>query len=96
MLIQQGEIPQAHQAMAALPDDVRLSKMGHVHERGVSQTVTKSLRAPSEPYHELTESHPSFGRAFQELGHLYRDNGAVYEALNAYGTACHLKSCAEG
>ena len=88
-LIQQGEIPQAHEAITALPDDVRLSKMGMYMSAVCLRRLHEFARA-ERTLHELTESHPSFGRAFQELGHLYRDSGAVYEALNAYGTACRL------
>ena len=88
-LIQQGEIPQATEAITALPDDVRLSKMGMYMSAVCLRRLQEFARA-ERTLHELTESHPSFGRAFQELGHLYRDSGAIYEALNAYGTACHL------
>ena len=89
VLIQRGEIQQAYQALASLPDESRLSKMG-LYMTAVCLRRTKDFARTEKTLFELTEKHPTYGRAFQELGHLYRENGAVYEALNAYGTACHL------
>ena len=47
-------------------------------------------------FRQILEQHPSYARAFQELGHLYRDANMPAEALNSYATACHLNPGTQG
>jgi tetratricopeptide (TPR) repeat protein len=88
-LIQGGDIPAALSAIEALPDSVKTSRMG-LYMTGVCQRHLRDFAEAEKTLLRLIEAHPSFGRAFQEIGHLYRDAGMNTEALNAYATACHL------
>ena len=58
--------------------------------KGVCLRNLRDFAAAEQVLLGLVEQHPSYGRAFQELGHLYRDANMPVEALNAYATACHL------
>lgn len=88
-LIQRGDVQTALTAIEALPGDVQQSLMG-AYMKGVCLRNLRDFAAAEQVLLALVEQHPSFGRAFQELGHLYRDANMPVEALNAYATACHL------
>ena len=88
-LIQRGDVQAALSAIEALPRDVQQSLMG-AYMKGVCLRNLRDFAAAEQVLLALVEQHPSYGRAFQELGHLYRDANMPVEALNAYATACHL------
>ena len=88
-LIQRGDIQAALAAIEALPRDVQQSLMG-AYMKGVCLRNLRDFAAAEQVLLGLVEQHPSYGRGFQELGHLYRDANMPVEALNAYATACHL------
>jgi tetratricopeptide (TPR) repeat protein len=88
-LIQRGDVQTALTAIEALPGDVQQSLMG-AYMKGVCLRNLRDFAAAEQVLLALVEQHPSYGRAFQELGHLYRDANMPVEALNAYATACHL------
>ena len=88
-LIQRGDVQAALSAIEALPRDVQQSLMG-AYMKGVCLRNLRDFAAAEQVLLGLVEQHPSYGRAFQELGHLYRDANMPVEALNAYATACHL------
>jgi tetratricopeptide (TPR) repeat protein len=88
-LIQKGSVAEALAALETLPPEAGESQMGlymdSVCRRHLGQfaLAEKSLQA-------LIAQYPSYARAFQELGHLYRDAGRAGDALGAYATACNL------
>ena len=88
-LIQRGEVQAALSAIEALPHDVQQS-LRCAYMKGVCLRNLRDFAAAEQVLLALVEQHPSYGRAFQELGHLYRDANMPVEALNAYATACHL------
>ena len=88
-LLQQGEIPRALETLESLPTEAQSSVMGQ-YMRGVSLRLMRDYANAETTLRQLVDQSPSYGRAFQELGHLYRDADMVTEALNAYVTACHL------
>ncbi len=88
-LIQHGEVQAALSAIEALPRDVQQS-LRCAYMKGVCLRNLRDFAAAEQVLLALVEQHPSYGRAFQELGHLYRDANMPVEALNAYATACHL------
>jgi len=88
-LIQRGEVQAALSAIEALPRDVQQS-LRCAYMKGVCLRNLRDFAAAEQVLLALVEQHPSYGRAFQELGHLYRDANMPVEALNAYATACHL------
>ena len=88
-LIQGGDVQAALTAIEALPKDVKQSLMG-TYMKGVCLRHLRDFAAAERVLLALVEQHPSYGRGFQELGHLYRDANMPVEALNAYGTACHI------
>ena len=88
-LIQRGDVQAALSTIEALPRDVQQSLMG-AYMKGVCLRNLRDFAAAEQVLLGLVEQHPSYGRAFQELGHLYRDANMPVEALNAYATACHL------
>ena len=88
-LIQRGDVQAALSAIEALPRDVQQSLMG-AYMKGVCLRNLRDFAAAEQVILGLVEQHPSYGRGFQELGHLYRDANMPVEALNAYATACHL------
>ena len=88
-LIQRGDVQAALSAIEALPRDVQQSLMG-AYMKGVCLRNLRDFAAAEQVLLGLVEQHPSYGRGFQELGHLYRDANMPVEALNAYATACHL------
>ena len=88
-LIQRGDVQAALSAIEALPRDVQQSLMG-AYMKGVCLRNLRDFAAAEQVLLGLVEQHPSYGRAFQELGHLYRDANMPVEAVNAYATACHL------
>lgn len=88
-MIQRGDVRAALVAIEALPSDAQQSLMG-AYMKGVCLRNLRDFAAAENVLLTLIEQHPSYGRAFQELGHLYRDASMPIEALNAYATACHL------
>jgi len=88
-LIQEGKLPDALQALDCLAADDRNSQMG-LYMRAVCLRHLKQWADAEKVLHQLVAKSPSFGRGFQELGHLYRDAGRPPEAVGAYATACHL------
>ena len=88
-MIQRGDVRTALVAIEALPSDAQQSLMG-AYLKGVCLRKLRDFAAAENVLLTLIEQHPSYGRAFQELGHLYRDASMPIEALNAYATACHL------
>ena len=88
-LLQQGEIAKALETLNSLADSAQSSVMGQ-YMRGVCFRLMRDFANAESALRQLVEGNPSYGRAFQELGHLYRDANMPTEALNAYATACHL------
>ena len=88
-LIQQGRLPDALRVLDGLDRDERSSQMG-LYMRGVCLRHLKQWADAEKVLHQLIAKSPSYGRGFQELGHLYRDAGRPPEAVGAYATACHL------
>ena len=88
-LIQQGNIPGALSALDQLDDPDRESQMG-LYMRGVCLRHSRQAADAERFLLKLIEGFPSYGRGFQELGHLYRDHLRNAEAVSAYATACHL------
>jgi len=88
-LIQQGRLPDALRALDGLDSNDRNSQMG-LYMRGVCLRHLKQWADAEKVLHQLIAKSPSYGRGFQELGHLYRDAGRPPEAVGAYATACHL------
>ena len=88
-LLQQGEVAKALETLNGLADAAKSSVMGQ-YMRGVCLRLMGEFANAESALRQLVEGNPSYGRAFQELGHLYRDANMPTEALNAYATACHL------
>ncbi len=88
-LIQQAKLPEALSALDALPVEKQESQMG-LYMRAVCLRHLKQWGDAEKVLHKLIGLSPSYGRGFQELGHLYRDAGRPPEAVGAYATACHL------
>jgi len=88
-LIQQARLPEALSALDALPVEKQESQMG-LYMRAVCLRHLKQWGDAEKVLHKLIGLSPSYGRGFQELGHLYRDAGRPPEAVGAYATACHL------
>jgi len=88
-LIQQGKLPDALRALDGLDADDRNSQM-NLYMRGVCLRHLRQWADAEKVLHQLIAKSPSYGRGFQELGHLYRDAGRPPEAVGAYATACHL------
>jgi len=88
-LIQQGKLPDALRALDGLDADDRNSQMS-LYMRGVCLRHLRQWADAEKVLHQLIAKSPSYGRGFQELGHLYRDAGRPPEAVGAYATACHL------
>ena len=88
-LIQQGNIPGALSALDALDEHARTSQMG-LYMRAVCLRHLRQHADAERTLLRLIEIAPNYGRAFQELGHLYRDTVRNPEAVSAYATACHL------
>jgi tetratricopeptide (TPR) repeat protein len=88
-LIQQARLPEALSALDALPVDKQESQM-ELYMRAVCLRHLKQWEDAEKVLHRLIGLSPSYGRGFQELGHLYRDAGRPPEAVGAYATACHL------
>ena len=88
-LLQQGEVAKALEKLNGLADTAQSSVMGQ-YMRGVCLRLMGEFANAESALRQLVENSPSYGRAFQELGHLYRDANMPTEALNAYATACHL------
>ena len=88
-LLQQGEVAKALETLNGLADAAQSSVMGQ-YMRGVCLRLMGEFANAESALRQLVEGNPSYGRAFQELGHLYRDANMPTEALNAYATACHL------
>ena len=91
-LLQQGEVAKALETLNSLAESTQSSVMGQ-YMRGVCFRLMRDFANAESALRQLVEGNPSYGRAFQELGHLYRDANMPTEALNAYATACHLNPC---
>lgn len=88
-LIQQGKLPDALLALDALPEEKQESQMG-LYMRAVCLRHLKHWKDAEAVLHQLINLSPSYGRGFQELGHLYRDTERAQEAVGAYATASYL------
>ena len=77
------------ETLNSLAESTQSSAMGQ-YMRGVCFRLMRDFANAESALRQLVEGNPSYGRAFQELGHLYRDANMPTEALNAYATACHL------
>ena len=85
-LIQQGELTQALKILDSLPEEARMNT-GARYMRGVCYRHLKHFSEAETLFRQILEDEPSHARAFQELGHLYRDADMRVEALNSYATA---------
>ena len=88
-LLQIGEVAKALETLNSLAESTQSSAMGQ-YMRGVCFRLMRDFANAESALRQLVEGNPSYGRAFQELGHLYRDANMPTEALHAYATACHL------
>ena len=88
-LLQQGHLTEALEAIHALPTEQKASKAG-LYMRGVCERHLRAYGDAEKTLLSLVEQFPSYGRGYQELGHLYRDGNKYQDALGAYATACHL------
>ena len=88
-LIQQGQLPEALRALQSMPAEAQSSQTG-LYMQGVCLRHLGQFDAAEHTLQQLIANTPSYGRAFQELGHLYRDTHRPDQALGAYATACHL------
>ncbi len=88
-LIQQGELIKALETLNCLPEEA-LATTSARYMRGVCYRNTGNFGDAETLFWQILEDEPSHARAFQELGHLYRDADMPVEALNSYATACHL------
>ena len=88
-LIQQGELEKALATLNALPEEARATTSAR-YMRGVCYRNAGNFGNAETLFRQILEDEPSHARAFQELGHLYRDAEMPVEALNSYATACHL------
>ena len=88
-LMQAGQIPDALESLNQLPEDDRQSQMG-LYMRAVCLRHLKEKMGAEQVLLSLIDRFPNYGRAFQELGHLYRDSLRNPEAVSAYATACHM------
>ena len=88
-LMQAGQIPDALAALDLLQEDDRQSQMG-LYMRAVCLRHLREKTGAEKTLLSLIERFPNYGRAFQELGHLYRDSLRNPEAVSAYATACHM------
>ena len=88
-LIQQGELTQALKILDSLPEEASMNT-GARYMRGVCYRHLKHFSEAETLFRQILVDEPSHARAFQELGHLYRDADMRVEALNSYATACHL------
>ena len=88
-LMQAGQIPDALAALDLLQEDDRQSQMG-LYMRAVCLRHLREKTGAEKTLLSLIEHFPNYGRAFQELGHLYRDSLRNPEAVSAYATACHM------
>jgi tetratricopeptide (TPR) repeat protein len=88
-LISQGRLNDALESLRQLPAEVQGSDYG-LYLIAVCQRHSGDLTSAEISLLSLISQASSYGRAFQELGHLYRSTGRLQEALGAYATACHL------
>jgi tetratricopeptide (TPR) repeat protein len=88
-LIQKGELAKALETLDSLPKEAQATTSTR-YMRGVCYRHMKNFGSAEALFRQILEDEPSHSRAFQELGHLYRDADMPVEALNSYATACHL------
>ena len=88
-LIQKGELAKALETLDTLPEEAQATTSTR-YMRGVCYRHMKNFGNAETLFRQILEDEPSHARAFQELGHLYRDAEMPVEALNSYATACHL------
>jgi len=88
-LIQAGRIPEGLAQLEALPNELS-NDNSVLYMRGVCYRLLGDYSAAEQTLFKLLEQRPSYGRAFQELGHVYRDGDRGAEALGAYATACFM------
>ena len=69
VLLQQGEVAKALEALNGLADTAQSSAMGQ-YMRGVCLRLTRDFANAESALRQLVDSNPSYGRGFQELGHL--------------------------
>ena len=79
-LIQQGKLPDALRALDGLDADDRNSQM-NLYMRGVCLRHLRQWADAEKVLHQLIAKSPSYGRGFQELGHLYRDAGRQKQSV---------------
>ena len=88
-LIQKGSVAEALAALETLPPEAGESQMG-LYMDSVCRRHLGQFALAEKSLQVLIAQYPSYARAFQELGHLYRDAGRAGDALGAYATACNL------
>lgn len=88
-LIQAGRIPEGLAQLEALPKELH-GDTTVLYLRGVCFRLLGDYGAAERALFQLLDQRPSYGRAFQELGHVYRDGERGAEALGAYATACFM------
>ena len=88
-LIQAGHVSEALATLNQLPPQGR-ETVSALYMYGVCYRHLKDFSNAETSLRMLLEQSPAHGRAFQELGHLYRDANMPAEAVNAYTTACNL------
>ena len=88
-LIQQGKLAEALDELDKLPFEQRNGNTA-LYLRGVCFRLRGDFAEAEMTLLKLIEQRSSYGRGFQELGHVYRDAGKLTEALSAYASACHM------
>ena len=88
-LIQQGKLAEALDKLDKLPLEQRNGNTA-LYLRGVCFRLRGDFAEAEMTLLKLIEQRSSYGRGFQELGHVYRDAGKLTEALSAYASACHM------
>lgn len=78
---------QLEQALSQTPEDIELLYMAAAAAR-----YLKAYTRAADYLEQLKARHPEFGRAYQEEGHLLRDQGQYEPALLAYQRACQYNS----
>lgn len=88
-LLQSGRVPEALAQLDELPDEQKSDNTA-LYLRGVCYRLLGAFDKAEHTLFTLIDQRPSYGRGFQELGHVYRDGGKPMEALGAYATASHM------
>lgn len=85
-----GALERLDQFLTRSPRDTELLYMSAVAARYAKDFVRAQKQLDT-----LKASHPEFGRAYQEQGHLLRDQGVRDDALVAYARACQYNPALE-